>query len=160
MAVSEQHPEAQGDSLANRCLNGMIVALHDDIDIDDGKHLVVIHGGTWQRASDIRATTSYLVVPDSHGVDPRADAIQELTHGHAVRAINWKDFEEALSQQLCCCVTYKPWATTQPERKRMRADEDLCSEVMFHMTGCKVPHLPSYRFAYHGSTPAKRRVGK
>ena len=45
MAVPEQHPAAQGDSLVTRCLNGIIFALHDDIDIADGKHLVVIHGG-------------------------------------------------------------------------------------------------------------------
>jgi hypothetical protein len=122
----------------------MIIALHDEIDIADGKHLVVIHGGTWRRASDIQATTSYLVVPDSHGVDPRADTIQELTHGHAVCAINWTDFEAALSQQLCsCCLTYRPWATTQPERKRMRAGEDFSTEVAFHTTGCRI-HI--YRF--------------
>ena len=136
-----------GGPLMRHRLSGKVVALHDDIDIADGKHLVVLHGGTWQRASDVQATTSYLVVPDSldvHDVHANGDVV-ELAHHLGVRLLNWKDFENILSQQGCSCVPHK-LGTTQMERKRKRAQEDEGKATVEAMTGSKAPWMPFYKF--------------
>lgn len=148
MASLPEHPAGHGGPLVRHCLSGRVVALHDDIDLADGKHLVVLHGGTWQRASDIQATTSYLVVPDSQDVHDKhyfCDDPVELAHQLGVRLLNWKDFENLLSQQGCCCVPHK-LGTTQLERKRKRAQEDEGAAMCVAVLGVKVPWLPRYKF--------------
>ena len=135
-----------GSSLPAGCLNGVLVALHDDVDVVEGMSMITWHGGVWQRASDIQAMTSYLVVPDPQGDSSHDDTIQERAGSLGVHVIKWKEFEKLLKR--CTVATCVPWSKeaatwrcyaktaglapydAAAERKRKRTDEEHSDEAL------------------------------